>query len=185
MPRSARDGDARHIDVRAANRSWETLLTAHAVLMRGFASESVWRDHLVTMREYDVLYTLAKCDEPTRLGELHRHVLLSQPALSRMVDRLVSRGLVERTGDADDGRAVRLRLTPNGAELQRSVGRAHARSVARAVGGALDNDELHELERLCAKLLAGAADASMTGTGTTDADAAPASRTHPTFPTES
>lgn len=159
MAGSARDGEARHIDVRAANRSWEALLTAHAVLMRGFAGESVWRDHLVTMREYDVLYTLAKCDEPTRLGELQRHVLLSQPALSRMVDRLVGRGLVERLDDADDGRAVRLLLTPSGAELQRAVGRAHARSVARAVGGALDGDELRELERLCAKLLTGMAEA--------------------------
>lgn len=159
MPGSARDdrlrrGDARHLDVRLANRSWESLLTAHAVLMRDFASESVWREHGVTMREYDVLYTLAKCDEPARIGEVQRHVLLSQPALSRMVDRLVARGLIERIEDEADGRAVRVRLTPAGAELQRAVGRAHARSVARAVGSALDAGELRELERLTAKLVA-------------------------------
>ena len=41
------------------------------------------------MKEYDVLYTLSKCSNPIRLSELNRHVLLSQPALSRMVDRLV------------------------------------------------------------------------------------------------
>ena len=77
---------------RLANHAWEALLRAHAALMKEFAAEDIWRE--LSMREYDVLYTLAKCREPIRLGELHRHVLLSQPALSRMVDRLVARGLV-------------------------------------------------------------------------------------------
>lgn len=152
-------------DIRLANTAWESLLTAHAVLMRRFADESIWKDHGLAMREYDVLYTLAKCGGPgadkggrracaARIGELQQGVLLSQPALSRMVDRLAARGLVERIEDEDDGRAVRVRLTADGLELQRAVGRAHARSVARAVGGALDPDEQHELQRLTAKLIA-------------------------------
>ncbi len=98
-----------------ANDAWEAMLSAHAVLMKQFAAEDVWAD--VTMREYDVLYTLSKCHEPVRLGELHRHVLLSQPALSRMVDRLVARGLVERQADLADGRGVRLSLTEAGRAL--------------------------------------------------------------------
>lgn len=138
-----------------ANRAWESLLTAHTVLLREFAAEQVWREHGVSMREYDVLYTLAKHGSPARIGELQRDVLLSQPALSRLVDRLAARGLVERAVDAGDGRAVRVRLTPEGVRLQRAVGRAHARSVARAVGGALGAGELAELTRLTAKLVAG------------------------------
>ena len=59
----------------------------------------------VSRTEYDVLYTLSKCRGPIRLGELNRRVLLSQPALSRMVDRLVERGLVRREADEADGRA--------------------------------------------------------------------------------
>ncbi|MBS1845109.1 MAG: MarR family transcriptional regulator [Actinobacteria bacterium] len=46
---------------------------------------------MVSRTEYDVLYTLSKCRRPIRLGELNRRVLLSQPALSRLVDRLVER----------------------------------------------------------------------------------------------
>ncbi len=143
------------VDLALANRAWEALLTAHAALLRDFAAEPVWAEHGLSMREYDVLYTLAKHGEPARVGELREGVLLSQPALSRLVDRLAGRGLVERAGDARDGRAVRVGLTPAGADLQRAVGRAHARSVARAVGGALDAAELAELERLAAKLAAG------------------------------
>ncbi|MFI1460721.1 MarR family winged helix-turn-helix transcriptional regulator [Nocardia carnea] len=87
---------------RLANDAWESLLTAHAALMKQFAAEDVW--HGLTMREYDVLYTLSKCPEPIRPAELNRHVLLTQPALSRMVDRLVERGFVQRTRDPHDGR---------------------------------------------------------------------------------
>jgi hypothetical protein len=47
---------------------------------------------------------------------------------------------------------VRLALTGAGRELQRQVGRRHARSVARALTGALDRGELRQLESVCLKL---------------------------------
>jgi DNA-binding MarR family transcriptional regulator len=137
---------------RLANDAWEALLSAHARLMRQFAAEDIWQD--VSMREYDVLYTLSKCSEPLRIGELHRHVLLSQPALSRMVDRLVERGFVERCPDLADGRGVRLSLTDAGRGKQRQIGRRHARSVARALTLELSADELRELSTIGWKLAA-------------------------------
>ncbi|MCH7230884.1 MarR family transcriptional regulator [Glycomyces sp. L485] len=135
---------------RLANDSWEALLTAHAVLMKRFAAEDVWGE--VSMREYDVLYTLSKCDEPVRLGELNRNVLLSQPALSRLVERLAERGLIERTADPDDGRGRRLSLTEAGRERQRRIGGRHAVGVSRAVTARLDDEEMRQLESLCRKL---------------------------------
>ena len=133
-----------------ANDAWEALLSAHAVLMKRFAAEDIWQD--VSMREYDVLYTLSKGPEPQRISDLNRHVLLSQPALSRLVDRLAERGLVERRADPADGRGVRLALTAAGRDLQRQVGRRHARSVARALAAGLDSGELRQLEAICRKL---------------------------------
>ncbi|HEV2252004.1 MAG TPA: MarR family transcriptional regulator [Streptosporangiaceae bacterium] len=133
-----------------ANDAWEALLSAHAVLMKQFAAEDIWAD--VSMREYDVLYTLSKCPEPIRISELNRHVLLSQPALSRLVDRLAERGLVDRRPDPADGRGVRLALTPAGRAVQRQIGRQHARGVARAMTAGLDPAELNQLETICLKL---------------------------------
>lgn len=135
---------------RLANHAWEALLLAHASLIKQFAADDIWQD--ISMREYDVLYTLSKCLEPVRLSELNRHVLLSQPALSRMVDRLASRGLVQRTTDDADGRGVRLALTQNGGEQQRSVGGRHAVGVAQALSAELTTDEMHQLEAICHKL---------------------------------
>jgi DNA-binding MarR family transcriptional regulator len=136
-----------------ANDAWEALLSAHAALIKEFGAEDIWGQ--LSMREYDVLYTLSKCPEPVRLGELNRHVLLSQPALSRMVDRLVLRGFVERKPDPADGRGVLLMLTASGLACQREVGRRHARSVARAVGSTVSRDELRQLETICRKLASG------------------------------
>lgn len=133
-----------------ANNAWESLLAAHATMMRQFAAEDVWQE--VSMREYDVLYTLSKCPGPVRIGELNAHVLLSQPALSRMVDRLVGRGLVERRAAKEDRRGVHLSLTDAGRETQRRIGLRHARHVARAVTARLSAEDLAHLETICQKL---------------------------------
>ncbi|GAA3663558.1 MarR family transcriptional regulator [Lentzea atacamensis] len=132
-----------------ANEAWESLMRAYAVLMKRFNAEDVWGD--LTMREYDVLYTLSKCDSPLRMSELNRHVLLSQPALSRMVDRLADRGLVDRCPDPGDRRGVRLSLTPEGRRTQREIGRPHARSVTRALN-VLTPEELEQLAVITGKL---------------------------------
>ena len=135
-----------------ANDAWEALLSAHAVLMKQFAAEDIWAN--LSMREYDVLYALSKCRDPINMTELNRHVLLSQPALSRLVDRLAERGLVERCSDPADGRGVRLSLTEAGRARQRQVGRQHARGVARAMTAGLSPGELAQLETMCLKLAA-------------------------------
>lgn len=134
-----------------ANDAWEAALTAHASLMRAFAAEDSWSG--LSMREYDVLYSLAKADRPQRIGELGRLVVLSQPALSRLVDRLVERGLVGRCTDPGDGRAAQVSLTTAGRELQRIVGLSHGTAVARALTSRLTDDELVTLEALSRKLI--------------------------------
>ena len=150
MPGPVMPGPATTAGGQLANDAWEALLTAHAVLMKQFAAEAIWDD--VSMREYDVLYTLSKGPGPVRLSDLNRHVLLSQPALSRLVDRLAEGGLVERCADPADGRGVRLSLTEAGRAVQRRIGRRHARGVARAMTAGLTAAELAQLETICRKL---------------------------------
>ena len=139
-------------NARLANDAWEALLQAHAVLVKELAGQGSWRE--ISMREYDVLYTLAKCREPVRPGELNRHVLLSQPALSRLVDRLAERGLVRREADPADGRGVRLSLTDAGRAAQREVGQRHARDVTRAMHARVGTDDLERLTAICRRLAA-------------------------------
>ncbi|HEV3381564.1 MAG TPA: MarR family transcriptional regulator [Trebonia sp.] len=134
----------------SANAAWEALMTAHATLMKQFQAEDIWGD--VSIKEYDVLYTLSKCPVPVRLGDLNKNVLLSQPAMSRLVDRLADRGLIARETDPADRRGLLLSLTAEGRAVQRQIGARHARSVARAMTAELSPADLRCLEEICRKL---------------------------------
>lgn len=139
------------MSARLALESWEALLGAHRELFRIFEDqEGLWDG--ASMREYDVLYTLASAEGSLRLCDLAEGVLLSQPALSRMVDRLVVRGLIEKTTDPEDRRATRVRLTESGAELQKSMGWSHGRSIQRELSSRLSEEDQRELLRICSAL---------------------------------
>jgi len=143
--------------VRETTQAWESLFRAQVTLMRRFQADDVWGD--VSLREYDVLFTLTTCPGGSaRLRELAENSLLTQPSLSRLVERLEVDGLVTRDPVPGDGRGVAVTLTARGRSVQREVGRRHAESIRRYVGGALDADELAALRALTDKLRAGQAD---------------------------
>lgn len=138
---------------RAAVDAWESVFRVQSTLLRRFSEQDVWAG--LSVREYDVLYTLSRSPHGRcRLGELSEEVYLPQPSLSRLVDRLVGRGLLAREADPSDGRGVVVVLTDDGAALRREVGGRHAVSIAREFSG-LDREELAELTRLCSKILPG------------------------------
>ena len=139
--------------VRLAAETWESLFRAQVAVMRRLQSGPAFRD--LAVNEYDVLFTLSRCPSGwLRLKELNDNVLLSQSSLSRLVDRLEKRGLVERQPAPDDGRGVLLKLTEEGAGLQKEIGREHVRDIAELVGPALTAAEQRELLRLTEKLRA-------------------------------
>lgn len=143
--------------VRAATDAWESLFRAQVSVMRLLQADAAFKD--LSMREYDVLFNLSRC--PTgwlRLNDLNANLLMSQPSLSRMVDRLEAKGLVGRKQAPEDHRGVLLGLTEEGAQLQKRIGREHVRSIGRIVGGALSVEELSQLEALTMKLRAGLKD---------------------------
>lgn len=136
---------------KVAADAWESLFRAQVAVMRRFSRDEVWAQ--LSMREYDVLFTLSRCGpRPVRLNELNQHILLSQPSLSRMVERLEAMGLVRREPSPNDRRGTVISLTSEGAEVQRRIGRQHVRTIDRYVGKALDDEELRTLQRLCDKL---------------------------------
>jgi len=142
---------ARQATKREAAEAWESLFRAQVALMRRFSAEDVWGD--LSVREYDVLFTLSRCEGgAARLRELGAESLLTQPSLSRMVERLELQGLVRRSPAPDDGRGVVVTLTDEGVRVQREIGRRHVDQIHRLVGGALDADELAALRRLTDRL---------------------------------
>src|SRR6478736_4197885 len=81
-PAPGADGTAPAVDVRAAAVAWEELFRAQVAIMRRLQRDPIW-DRL-TLREYDVLFTLSRAPEGLRLRDLGELSLLSQPSLSRL-----------------------------------------------------------------------------------------------------
>lgn len=85
--------------------------------------------------------------------ELAQVVGLSQPACTRMVDRMVADGLAERR--AASGRVVPIALTVKGRRLGELI-QARRLAVLRGALDGLDKKERKEFERLLDKVLAAA-----------------------------
>ncbi|MFC8732733.1 MarR family winged helix-turn-helix transcriptional regulator [Luteimicrobium sp. NPDC057192] len=138
-------------DERRAVEAWESLFRAQVAVLRRLGADAIWQD--VSFREYDVLFTLrSRPGHAARLRDLAALSLLSQPSLSRMVDRLEARGLVAREVVPGDARGTLVVLTEEGARVQGEVGRRHAEAIAAYVGGALDDDDLDALRALTGRL---------------------------------
>lgn len=134
--------------------AWESLFRAQVTVMRTLSADFPHRD--ISFTEYDVLFNLSRQPERRlRLRDLNRHILLTQPSVSRLVDRLVAQGLLDKERDPGDARGAVIHMTDAGYELYRKVATQHAASIARIVGGALDADELERLTEICEKLRAG------------------------------
>ncbi|MFF2050386.1 MarR family winged helix-turn-helix transcriptional regulator [Leifsonia sp. NPDC058194] len=131
--------------------AWESLFRAQVAVMRSLATEFPTKD--ISFNEYDVLFNLSRQPDRTlRLRELNKHVLLTQPSVSRLVDRLVARGLLAKCPDPVDARGTLIMLTDTGFEMFRSVAVEHMKTITSRVGGRLDPEELETLAALCDKL---------------------------------
>lgn len=141
-------------ELRAASQAWESFMRAQSLLSREFAKDPAWKEG--SMREYDVLYTLVKGGRPLRQGELLDQVLLSQPALSRLLSKMVDRGLLIQSTDPSDARSAFFTPSEQGLALQRRLGKAHGEQIAKRLYGALSPEQVTQLralsEQLCSPL---------------------------------
>ena len=138
-------------DKTASVTAWEALFRAQVSVLRQLNAEFPTGE--LSFNEYDVLFNLSRQpDRALRIRDLNRHLLLTQPSVSRLVDRLVGRELVRKEPDPGDGRGTVVCLTDEGYTLYRRVAAVHAKSISNRVGAALDADEMRQLITLTDKL---------------------------------
>ncbi|KQT65941.1 hypothetical protein ASG54_17130 [Aureimonas sp. Leaf460] len=63
------------------------------------------------------------------------HLAIRPSTVSKMMDRLVNKGLVERVGDVRDGRRTLIRITPAGIEARKMLMQARAELDAELGAG--------------------------------------------------
>ncbi|GAA1683666.1 MarR family transcriptional regulator [Microbacterium lacus] len=137
-------------DRRLAIDAWESLFRAQHEVFTEIACD--FDDTGLSQAEYDVLLTVTRGDGMTaRLRDVTANMLISQPSVSRLVDRMAARGLVTKCADPEDGRGALVRATAEGAGAFRRVASAHGRSIADRMS-LLSDEELAQLRDLTAKL---------------------------------
>jgi DNA-binding MarR family transcriptional regulator len=133
-----------------ATAAWESLYRAQVTVFRQLRADFPVGE--VTLTEYDVLFNLYRQpDRRARIRDLTPQLLLSQPSVSRLIERLASRGLVDRSGDPGDARGTVVALTEAGVEVFRRVGAEHSAWIAERMS-VLDTAELRRLTELTTKL---------------------------------
>lgn len=97
---------------------------------------AVYGEFGLTEGEFDVLATLRRAGEPFEhaAGDLADHTLVTTGGLTKRVDRLEARGLVERRVEASDARRRLVRLTPEGRDLIDRAFTAHLANEHRLLG---------------------------------------------------
>ena len=136
-------------DRKLALEAWESLFRAQHELFTEMMAD--FEHSELGQAEYDVLLTVTRSpDMVARLRDVTSNMLISQPSVSRLVDRIVVRGLVTTCADPNDGRGALVTATESGARTFREVAVAHSRHIAERMS-VLSNDELEHLAALTQK----------------------------------
>ena len=155
--RDLRPASERHPGTRErtklATDAWAALLQVHGALVPKL-------DRLLTQTTglplswYDVLLELAAV--PGRrllMGELAERVVLSRTRVSRIVDELVTDGLVYKEVNPDDGRSTFAVLTADGLARYRAAAPVYLAGIENEFAAGLTEAELATVARALRKVI--------------------------------
>ncbi|MGW6203216.1 MarR family winged helix-turn-helix transcriptional regulator [Streptomyces sp. NPDC055089] len=126
-----------------------TALVRSSFLVNAVYADS-GREHGITAQQGQLLCVLMV--RPYGMSELGATLGLAKSSLTGLVDRSVQRGLVRREPDPEDGRAVRVALTPAGDALADVFYAGTCRRVD-ALSAGLDEAEREQLATLLGRLV--------------------------------
>jgi len=116
------------------SRVFVTLLRAADALTRG--AEALLKPYRISGTQYNVLRILRGAGENgLACREVGCRLISRDPDITRLLDRMESRGLIARMRETEDRRVVRTRITAEGlrllAELDQPVRELHRRQLRR------------------------------------------------------
>ncbi len=126
---------------------WRAFLLAHARVSRRL-DEELRLEHDLSIAEYDTLLALALAPgRRMRMGPLAERVILSKSGVTRLIDRLVSDELVERSVCLADARGAEAVLTDRGLTRLRQASPTHLRGISEHFLSILGDRDLEVIER--------------------------------------
>lgn len=126
-------------------RAWQALLHAYHQVIRKLDWE-LRDEHDLPLAAYDVLLRLARAPgRALRMTDLAERVMLSPSGVTRLVDRLVAKDLVQRRTDPDDARVALACLTDEGLRHLRRAATTHLRGIREHFTGQLSEAQLRDV----------------------------------------
>ena len=134
--------------------AWRSLIHAHARLTRTLDDELQLAHHL-SLAEYDAMLQLVNAPgRRLRMSVLADRVLLSRSGITRLVDRLVAAGMVERSQCSTDARGAEAALTSAGLDRLRAASATHLDGVGRLFLDVVDPADRAAVQRAMDRVIA-------------------------------
>ena len=133
---------------------WLALMQGMAKVNRQLALD-MQREHGCHISWYDVMVRLNHAPErQMTMSELADSVVMSGGGLTRLLDKMVEAGLIERVLDPEDRRVVYARLTREGQEHASELMLAHQQRVKEYVVQHLTEEEVQTVRAAFERILA-------------------------------
>ncbi len=136
----------------ASLEAWRSYLQSHASIVRELDAELL-AEHGMTSRDYEVLLYLAQAPERRLpMSALSELTMLTRSGITRLIDGLVSAGLIERVSCPSDARVSYAQLTDMGYKRLRQAGCTHVASIRRLFLERFNAQEIEQLAALLSRL---------------------------------
>ena len=133
--------------------AWETFLQAHSVVFDRLEAD-MERECGLPLTWYEVLLKLSLAEGGRlRMLDLSRSLLLSKSGVTRLVDRMVEAGLVEREASAEDRRVTWACLSEEGRVRFRAAVPVHLRGIEERFTDHLSDQEVRTLRKALRRVL--------------------------------
>lgn len=77
--------------------------------------------HGITMPQFNILRILRGAKEPLSISVIRDRMIEKSPNTTRLMDKLIDKGLIERLKDARDNRVITIQITKQGLQLLKVI----------------------------------------------------------------
>lgn len=134
------------------NQSYGFQLNFTTRNMRRYSNDALKRANLdITVDHWGVLRILEENNGQLNASQLSSIMLKDKPTMTRIIDVIVKKGLVERLPDPNDRRATLIHLTKTGYKRVKSAHEV-VEQVRLDMSQLLNNKDFKDLERILARI---------------------------------
>ena len=111
---------------------------------------SYFKTYGITIKQYNILRILRGADGPLSTSQVRERMLDKMSDTTRLIDRMIKKGWVEKKVSSSDRRLVDIMITDHGLDLLDRVNDIHDKSAE--IMGNLSEEEIEQLSLLLDKI---------------------------------